>query len=41
MFCDDLDGWDEEGGMEVQEGGDICIHIADSLHCTAETNTIL
>ena len=30
------------GGLgEVQEGGDICIHIADSLHCTAETNTTL
>ena len=27
------------GGREVQEGGDIGIHIADSLHCTAETNT--
>ena len=26
------------GGREVQEGGDICIHIADSRHCTAETN---
>ena len=39
MLCDDLDGWD--GGREVQEGGDICIHIADSLHCTAETNTTL
>ena len=38
----DLDGWDggvgEEGG---QEGGDICIHIADSLRCTAETNTTM
>ena len=22
-------------------GGDICIPMADSLHCTAETNTIL
>ena len=31
-------GWD---GTEVQEGEDICIHIADSLHCTAETNTTL
>ena len=41
MLCDDLKGWDGgEGGMEVQEGGDICIHVADSLHCTAETNTI-
>ena len=29
------------GGREVQEGGDICIHIADSLCCTAETNTTL
>ena len=28
-------------GSEVQEGGDVCIHIADSLHCTAETNTTL
>ena len=31
-------GWGWEGGPE---GGDICIHIADSLHCTAETNTAL
>ena len=42
MFCDDLDGWDGVvDGREVQEGGDIGIHIADSLHCTAETNTTL
>ena len=42
VLCDDLDGWDGGGGgREVQEGGDICIHIADSLHCTAETNTTL
>ena len=27
------------GWRKVQEGGDICIHIADSLHFTAETNT--
>ena len=39
MLCDDLDGWD--GGGEVHEGGDICIHIADSLRCTAETDTTL
>ena len=26
-------------GKEVQEGGDVCIYMADSLHCTAETNT--
>ena len=38
MLCDDLDGWDGVGaGREVQEGGDIGVHIADSLHCTAET----
>jgi len=24
----------EVGGREVKEGGDICIFIADSLHCT-------
>ena len=29
----------EEGGREVQEGGGICIYVADSFHCTAETNT--
>ena len=40
MLCDDLDGWDGEG-REVQEGGDIGTHIADSLHFTAETNTTL
>ena len=40
VLCDDLD-WGERGGRVVQEGGDIGIHIADSLHCTAETNTTL
>ena len=46
MLCDDLDG--QNGGLggggdgrEVQEGGDICIHIADSLCCTAEANKTL
>ena len=29
------------GGREVPEGGDIGIHIADSLQCTAETHTTL
>ena len=29
------------GGKEAQEGGDICILIADLLHWTAETNTKL
>ena len=27
------------GAGGVPEGGHICIHTADSLHCTAETNT--
>ena len=25
----------------AEEGGDICIHIGNSLHCTAETNNIV
>ena len=41
MLCDDLEGWDAGGGRAAQEGRDICIHRADSLHCTAETNTTL
>ena len=28
------------GGKKVKEGGDICIHIADSLCCTAENNIV-
>ena len=38
VLCDDLEGWCE-GRREIQEGGDVHIHIADSLHCTMETNT--
>ena len=39
-------GWPKAGDgvgceREVQEGGDICMHMADSLHCTAETNAKL
>ena len=30
-----------QGRREVQEGGDICIRIDDSLHCTTEINTTL
>ena len=37
VFCDDLDGWDGVG--EAQEGGDLCMRMADSLPCIAETNT--
>ena len=28
-------------GREAQEGGDTCIHMAGTCHCTPETNTIL
>lgn len=38
---DDLRGWDGGGGREAHERGDICIHISDSLCCTADTNTTL
>ena len=42
VLCGDLDRWDGgEGGRKVQEGGDVCMHTAGSLHCTAETNTTL
>ena len=29
------------GGREVQEGGDICIIMADLCRCMTETNAIL
>ena len=27
MLCDDLEGWDREGGKEAQEGGDMGIYV--------------
>lgn len=40
-FCDDLEGMGVGVGWEGgTEGGDICTQIADSHHCTAETNTL-
>ena len=27
MLCDDLEGWDKEGGREAQEGGDVGIYV--------------
>ena len=39
MLGDDLDWWDGGGWEGGPRGRDIVIHIADSLHCTAETNT--
>ena len=42
VLCDNLEGWDGlGGGREVQKGGDICIPVADSWGCVAETNTTL
>ena len=41
MLCDDLDEWDREDGREAQKGGDMGMHMADSLWCTTETNTVL
>ena len=47
VLCDDLDGWDRDGwdrdgwrGRFKREG-DICTRMVDSLHCTAETHTVL
>ena len=39
MLCDHLEGW--EGDTRGRGYGDICIHIADSLCYTAETNNIV
>ena len=27
MLCDHLEGWDREGGREIQEGGDMGIYV--------------
>ena len=41
-LCDNLEGWNGVGGgKEAQVGGDICIPVADSRSCMAETNTVL
>ena len=40
--CDDLEGLDGVvSGKETQEEGNICIIMADSCCCIAETNTTL
>ena len=42
VLCDNLEGKDEIGGRrEVQEGGDICISMADLCLYMAETNRTL
>ena len=41
MLCDDLEGRGRGGWeREAQEEGNMCIHKADSLCCTVETNTL-
>ena len=41
-LCINLEGWDgEEDGRKVQEGGDICIPMADSCSGLIENNTIM
>ena len=35
VLCDNLNA------KEIKKRGDMCMHIADSLYCTAETNTTL
>ena len=39
MLCDDLDGWEWEAGSKGRGDIFVCVYIADSLCCTAETNT--
>ena len=42
MLCDSLEGCNGVGGgIEVQEGGDICMPMTDSCLCMEETNIIL
>ena len=42
MLCDNLEEWDGVGGgREVREGGGMCVLMADSHCCMAETNTAL
>ena len=38
---DSVTTWRGGMGWEVQEGGDICLLMADSFECMVETNTIL
>ena len=41
-LCSNLEGWDGEGdGRDIQEGGDICILMADSCWYLAKNNKIL
>ena len=41
QLCDDLEEWGGGCGLggELPEGGDTCVHTADSSHRAAESNT--
>ena len=41
VFRDDAEGWGGDRVGVVLKGRDICGHVADTLHCMVETNTIL
>ena len=42
VLCDNLEGWDGVGvGRDIHKGEDICIPVADSCQCIAESNTTL
>ena len=41
VLYDNLEGWDGGDRKEAQEGGDICIPMADSCLCLTENNKIL
>ena len=41
-LCINLEEWDGEGdGREFQEGGDICVLMADACWCLTDNNKIL
>ena len=40
VLCEDLGG-EMQGSRRESKREGICIHVADSVHCTAETNTTL
>ena len=41
VLCENLEGCGGVGGGRQVQEGDICIPVADSCRCMAETNTIL
>ena len=42
VLCDNLGGWDGMGdGNEAHKGKDICVPMADSCWCVAESSTRL